>query len=123
MQIRPMTKKIYLSLSFFTISILAFSQAGNSVYSFLDLPVSSRIAALGGTNVSLRDNDLNFAFRNPAMLTHETHNSLGVNMANYLADIQFGSAMYARNFGKKNSRCCSERGECACYAKNSDWLG
>lgn len=82
--------------------MLAFSQAGNSVFSFLDLPVSSRLAALGGTNVSLRDNDLNFAFRNPAMLTNETHNSLGVNMANYLADIQFGSAMYARNFGTNN---------------------
>ncbi len=102
MQFRPMTNKIYLSLTFFFITTLVFSQVGNSVYSFLDLPVSSRIAALGGTNVSLRDNDLNFAFRNPAMLTNETHNSLGVNMANYLADIQFGSAIYARNFGEKN---------------------
>lgn len=97
-----MTKKTYFSLTFIFISILAFSQAGNTIYSFLDLPVSSRIAALGGTNVSLRDNDINFAFRNPAMLTRETHNSLGVNMANYLADIQFGSAMYARNFSDKN---------------------
>lgn len=102
MQFRPMTKKIFLSFAFFLNTILLFSQVGNSVYSFLDLPVSSRLAALGGTNVSLRDNDLNFAFRNPAMLTHETHNSLGVNMANYLADIQFGSAIYARNFGEKN---------------------
>lgn len=102
MQFRPMTKKIFLSFAFFLNTILLFSQVGNSVYSFLDLPVSSRLAALGGTNVSLRDNDLNFAFRNPAMLTHETHNSIGVNMANYLADIQFGSAIYTRNFGEKN---------------------
>jgi len=79
---------------------IVFAQAGNSVYSFLDLPVSSRLAALGGSNVSLRDNDLNFAFRNPAMLTDETHNTLGLNMANYLSDIQFGSVMYGHNFGK-----------------------
>lgn len=97
-----MSKKITFIISLFFISSLAFSQAGNSVYSFLDLPVSSRLAALGGSNISLRDNDLNFAFRNPALLTAETSNTLGLNMANYLADIQFGSAMYSYNIDKKN---------------------
>lgn len=97
-----MYKKLYINFIFLFYSCFAFSQAGNSVYSFLDLPVSSRLAALGGSNISLRDNDLNFAFRNPAMLTAETDNSIGLNMANYLADIKFGSAMYGKNFGGKN---------------------
>jgi len=97
-----MYKKLFINFVFLLSGIAAFSQAGNSVYSFLDLPVSSRIAALGGTNISLRDNDLNFAFRNPAMLTSLTDNTIGLNMANYLADIKFGSAMYGKNFGKKN---------------------
>jgi len=97
-----MNKKLYLSLILSLISWHAFSQAGNAIYSFLELPVSSRQAALGGSNISLRDNDMNFAFRNPALLTAETDNSLGLNMANYLADIRFGSAMYGKNFGKNN---------------------
>lgn len=78
------------------------SQAGTGVYSFLDLPVSSRLASLGGANVSIRDNDLNFAFQNPSLLTSESNNQIGLNMASYLADIKFGSAMYARNFDQKN---------------------
>ncbi len=97
-----MTKRFFTLLVFGISCFVAFSQAGPGVYQFLDLPVSSRLAALGGTNVSLRDNDINFAFQNPALLTTETNNTLGVNMANYLADIQFGSAVYGRSFGSKN---------------------
>lgn len=97
-----MFKKHILIITLLTISIQLFSQAGNGVYQFLDLPVSSRLAALGGTNVSLYDNDINLAFQNPAMLTTETNQVIGLNMANYLADIKFGSAMYARNIDKKN---------------------
>lgn len=97
-----MIKRLFPLFIFITTSAFAFSQAGYGVYQFLDLPVSSRLASLGGTNVSLRDNDLNFAFSNPALLTTETHNVLSLNMANYLADIKFGSAAYGRTIGNKN---------------------
>jgi len=70
-----------------------------SVFSFLDLPVSSRMAALGGKNVSLADQDINFALQNPALLSKGVDNSIGLNMANYLADIKFGTAIYSRSFG------------------------
>jgi len=97
-----MTKRFFILLLSVTVSFLAFSQAGTGVYQFLDLPVSSRLAALGSINVSLHDNDINFAFQNPALLTSETNNVIGLNMANYLADIKFGTAVYGRNFGDKN---------------------
>jgi hypothetical protein len=97
-----MTKRFFILFLSVTVSLLAFSQAGTGVYQFLDLPVSSRLAALGSTNVSLHDNDINFAFQNPALLTSETNNVIGLNMANYLADIKFGSAVYGRNFGTKS---------------------
>lgn len=97
-----MSKKNIVSLAFFLNVCLLFSQAGYGVYSFLDLPVSSRLAALGGSNVSLEENDLSFAFRNPSMLKAETDNMISLNIANYLADIKFGSAMYSKNFGNKN---------------------
>jgi len=97
-----MTKRFLILLLSVTVSFLAYSQAGTGVYQFLELPVSSRLAALGSVNVSLHDNDINFAFQNPALLTSETNNVIGLNMANYLADIKFGSAVYGRNFGDKN---------------------
>lgn len=95
-------KNIYILSLFLIFSLNVFSQAGKGVYSFLDLPVSSRIGALGGTNVSLKDHDLNFAFKNPALLSSQTHNMIGLNATNYLADIAFGTAAYGRNFGEKN---------------------
>jgi len=91
---------IIILFSFF--SIFAWGQAGRGVYTFLELPVSSRIAALGGTNVSIADSDVNFMFRNPALLTPQTDKVAGFNYANYLADINFGSAVYGMNFGEKN---------------------
>jgi hypothetical protein len=97
-----MTKRFFTLLLSVTVSLLAFSQAGTGVYQFLDLPVSSRLAALGSINVSLHDNDINFAFQNPALLTSETNNMIGLNMSNYLADIKFGTAVYGKNFGNKN---------------------
>lgn len=83
-------------------SMSVFSQGGVGVYRFLDLPVSSRLAALGGDNISIRDNDLNFAFLNPALLTAETDGVIGLNYSKYLSDIKFGSAVFGHNFGNKN---------------------
>ena len=97
-----MTKKSFLLIALLINTLYALSQAGNGVYQFLELPASSRIAALGSYNVSLRDNDINFGFVNPALLTSETNNSIGVNMSTYLADIKFGSAVYGKTFGEKN---------------------
>lgn len=95
-------KKNVIIILILFVPILASGQAGKGVYTFLDLPASSRIAALGGTNVSLADNDINFMFRNPALLSSLTDKVIGLNYANYLADINFGSAVYGMNFGEKN---------------------
>lgn len=94
-------KILLLSLIILT-GMQVFSQAGKGVYKFLDLPASSRIAALSGTNVSLRDNDINLAFNNPSLLTTETSGMISLNYANYLSDIQFGTAMYGHNIDDKN---------------------
>ena len=76
--------------------------AAGGVFQFLDLPVSSRMAALGGKNVSVSDHDINFALLNPALLTGKTDNMIGLNMANYLADVKFGTAIYGRSYGKNH---------------------
>jgi hypothetical protein len=78
------------------------AQTGSSVYSFLDLPASAHLAAMGGTNVSLYNNDVNFAFNNPALLNQDTKNTLGLNYTSYLAGISFGSAIYGFNTGEQN---------------------
>jgi len=84
------------------LSLFEIAYSGNGVFQFLDLPVSSRMAALGGKHVSMSDPDINFALLNPALLSKQTDNMIGLNMANYLADIQFGSAIYGKSFGKNH---------------------
>lgn len=97
-----MFKKVLISFLLWLSVLNVFPQAGYGVYQFLDLPVSARQAALGGFNISVRDNDLNFAFQNPALLTSATSGMIGLNVANYLSDIRFGSVMYGFTVKGKN---------------------
>lgn len=76
------------------------SNAGRSVFSFMSLPVSSRINALGGSNVSLSDGDISMAMCNPALLHANSHQTLQLNFSYYLPGTMFGSVLYGHNFGE-----------------------
>lgn len=78
------------------------SNAGRSVFSFLSLPVSSRINALGGSNVSLSDGDISMGMCNPALLHDQSHMTLQLNYSYYLPGTMFGSALYGHNFGRSS---------------------
>ena len=94
-----MVKKA-LNILFFSIIVLpSFSQTGgDNVYEFLNLTHSGKVAALGGSNVSLQSADLNMVYHNPALLTQEMNKSLAMNYVNYFAGINYGMAMYAESF-------------------------
>lgn len=92
--------KIFLLLIVWCLVVNVSAQT--YVYSFLDLPVSSRMSALGGKNVSLSDNELQFAMINPASLSAGSDKMIGLSMANYLADIKFGTAVYGWTKEKNN---------------------
>ena len=80
--------------------IAQVSNAGRSVFSFMSLPVSSRLNALGGSNVSLSDGDISMGMCNPALLHENSHMVLQLNYSYYLPGTMFGSALYGHNFGK-----------------------
>ncbi|MBL7883874.1 MAG: type IX secretion system protein PorQ, partial [Bacteroidia bacterium] len=86
---------------FFIYALDGFSQVGgNNTYEFLNLPISARLTALGGNNISTRDNDLNVAINNPALLTDSMDNNVALSYINYFADINYGYAGYAKKFKK-----------------------
>ncbi|MEM9023914.1 MAG: type IX secretion system protein PorQ, partial [Bacteroidota bacterium] len=72
---------------------------GNSTYRFLSLPASARSAALGGAHISTRDSDLALVYDNPALLDSNMRKHFSLTYINYLADINFGYAAYAREIG------------------------
>ncbi|PWV49556.1 type IX secretion system protein PorQ [Chitinophaga sp. S165] len=73
---------------------------GKSVFSFLDLPVSPQIAALGGSNTSLQNNDIALSALNPALLRESMHQHLQVNYTNYLGGVQYGHALFGYHLEK-----------------------
>ncbi len=91
-----MLKRILTIFIFIGISALSFAQiGGDNTFEFLRLPASARVFALGGSNISLYDNDINMAYYNPALLKSNMHNHLSVNYANYISDINYGYVSYA----------------------------
>jgi hypothetical protein len=68
---------------------------GSNTWEFLNLTSSARVASLGGKNISLRDGDPGLVFHNPSLLDSTMHNHLSLNYVNYLADINYGYALWA----------------------------
>lgn len=70
---------------------------GNATYQFITVQPNARIAALGGSAISLDDNDLNLAVQNPSMLKSSMHNQITYNHVFLFEGISSGYAGYAFN--------------------------
>jgi len=68
---------------------------GSAVYSFLNIPGSARVAAMGGTILSIKDDDLNLAFQVPSLLHKNMDKTLAFSGVSYLDGVKFGDAVYA----------------------------
>lgn len=76
---------------------------GDNTYEFLDLTHSGLVASLGGTNVSLNNNNINLSYHNPALLGGTMANQLALDYVNYFAGINYGLALYGwQTAGKTN---------------------
>jgi hypothetical protein len=97
-----MKLKYYLVILFCFVIFSSSAQiGGESTYQFLDLTNSARIGALGGSQVALLDTtDLNLPYNNPALLHKSMEKKVLVNYVNYLTDINYGYASYAKSFDK-----------------------
>jgi hypothetical protein len=77
----------------------SFSQVGGvASYSYLNLPIPARTAALGGSSIALKDDDINTAAQNPASLSEKTSNALSGSYINFLGSINYGYLTYGRSF-------------------------
>ena len=77
----------------------AFSQVGGKyIYSFLDLPVPARTAALGGNTIAVKDGDINMSLQNPALLSDKTNNMMAFNFTKYIGDIKYAYFVYGKSF-------------------------
>lgn len=73
---------------------------GTSAFVSLDLPMSARMAALGGKSCGINDGDLNLAIWNPALLRQDMSTQLSFSFVDYFTDIRYGYAGAAYHVDK-----------------------
>ena len=99
-----MKRLLLLFIIFFPFQSNLFSQSGGGhTYEFLNLAIPARVSALGGSLISVKDNDLNLSFQNPSLLYSTMHHSLALSYIDYFSDIQYGYAAYSRTYKKLGS--------------------
>lgn len=91
-------KNVFIILFVFTSTCIYAQIGGNSGFAFLSLDPAARIASLGGNTICIDNNDLSFAYLNPALLRPSMNNHVMLGYGNYLADINHGFFSYARHF-------------------------
>lgn len=90
-------------LVFLLVTLAAQAQEGQKAYRFLNLPTSTRVNALGGSNVSLVENDISLVFHNPSLLGEEMNMNASLGYMSYIGDIGVGSAIFGKSISPISS--------------------
>jgi len=100
--------KVYTSaLRFLILSLLALGtcsslhgqRGGEHVFTFLELPTSSRMTALGGELIALRDDDVSLSDRNPAALNPAMDGGMTFQYHFLFDGIADGYAGFVKHYG------------------------
>lgn len=97
-----MTKKLILAL-YILLAAASYAQESNSVFNFLEMPVSAHSTALGGRNISLIEDDASLVFSNPALLSSVSDKTLNLNFMTYLQGCNVGSAAFVKILGERST--------------------
>ena len=93
--------RVALSIVLVAVSVIAYGQFGSRyTYEFLSLPTSARETALGGTLITVIDDDVHLAAANPALLSDQSRRSLTFNQNVHFADISNGYMGYGFGLDK-----------------------
>ena len=97
MKFRTLSVFIFLLLCSFVSSAQI---GGSNTYEFLNIPISARVAGLGGNIIAVHDNDPTIALGNPSLLNAEMNGMVTFSYLNYFADINHGFVSYVKDFKK-----------------------
>lgn len=97
-----MKKGLFVAV-FILAALLSRAQESQEVYSFLRLPVSAHVAALGGDNITLSDDDPTLMFHNPALIAGVTDRSLNLNYMTYMEGVTVASASFVKAWKERST--------------------
>ncbi len=93
----------FLLVAFLAPSFARGQGYGLQAFSFLQEPVTARLAALGSPVMAIDDNDINIAFANPSLINPEMNNDLSLSYVNYFAGFNYGLVQFSHTFDKAGS--------------------
>ena len=73
----------------------AMGQSSNASFGYLQVPMSARAAAMGGSYFAVKDGDIHLAQFNPSLLDSNMHRKIGLGYVDYFDGIGMGFASYA----------------------------
>ena len=88
---------------FLSLALLTRAQESQTAYNFLRLPVSAHVAALGGENISITDNDATLIFHNPALINGVSDRTINLNYMTYMEGTKTASAAFIRAAGDRGT--------------------
>lgn len=97
-----MKKALIITLVSF-IYIIGLQAQVKSTFNFLELPISSHAAALGGENISIIEDDLTMALQNPALLSCVANKTLNLNYMVYIDGVGVGSAAFSKVINERSA--------------------
>ncbi len=96
-----MKKGLFALITMLLGSNMTSAQESQEVYSFLRLPVSAHIAALGGDNITISDDDPTLAFHNPALINGVADKSMNLNFMTYMEGAKTASASFVKAYKER----------------------
>ena len=93
-------KRVFFAAILQCLALFAKAQESQTVYNFLRLPVSAHVAALGGDNTTLTEDDATLIFHNPALINNVADRTLNLNFMTYMEGAATGSASFIRAAGE-----------------------
>ena len=94
-------KKVVFTIIATIFALQATAQESQEVFSFLRLPVSAHIAALGGDNITIDDDDPTVIFHNPALIANVADKSINLNFMTYMEGAKTASASFIKAWGER----------------------
>lgn len=79
------------------------AQESQTLYNFLRLPVSAHVAALGGDNITIVEDDPTLIFHNPALICTVSDMSINLNYMNYMEGCNTASASFTKSWRERGT--------------------
>jgi hypothetical protein len=99
-----MHNRFFVFMALYFVSLFAQAQMGGTrIYPFLEVPIAPRVAGAAGAVIANTEDDVNFAFWNPALINPEMHGNMSLSFTTLTGGVNFGEAAYSHTFAKAGS--------------------